>query len=436
MTDSVEHSPVPSKKAPRKGIWLVWLFNLVLVAAVGSAVWLRLAKPATEEAPPPAAAATGGRVKFLMEQQWLIKMKLAQVEDRSLARQITATGRVIAPPDRHATVASPVEGIVTGVHGLPRIGQSVGKGQLLAVLEQSPPPADAAQVSAANAQVRIENARLEAERRRLGQLIVETRARLALAENDFERAKKLHADGIIALNEWQAAQTRLKTAEAEVASARDQLAALVESRAIRPARTETRFDIRSPLAGTVVAVHKTLGEHLTAGETLIEIVNLDRVWVEAPVFERDLARLATGRRAVFTTSADPNVEYVASLVTIGTVIDERTRAATVVFSAPNPGRDLRVGMQANLRLDAGDTVQAAVIPREAVLDHEGKKIVYVLVSGEEFERREVTLGDEYGARVAVLSGLRPGERVVTQGAYQLKLQELRPANAGAHTHET
>lgn len=430
-----EHSPAPPTKTARKGTWAVWLFNLVLVAAVGGAVWLRLARPAAEETPPPAPAATGGRVKFLMEQQWLIKMKLALVEDRSLARQITATGRVISPPDRHATVASPVEGIVTG-GGLPRIGQSVGRGQLLAVLEQSPPPADAAQVSAANAQVRIENARLEAERRRLGQSIVETRARLTLAENDFERAKKLHADGIIALNEWQAAQTRLKTAEADAASARDQLAALVESRAIRPARTETRHEIRSPLAGTVVAVHKSLGEHLTPGETLVEIVNLDRVWVEAPVFERDLARLATGRRAVFTTSADPNAEYVASLVTIGTVIDERTRAATVVFSAPNPGRDLRVGMQANLRLDAGDTVQAAVIPREAVLDHEGKKIVYVLVSGEEFERREVTLGDEYGARVAVLTGLRPGERVVTQGAYQLKLQELRPANAGAHTHET
>ena len=60
----------------------------------------------------------------------------------------------------------------------------------------------------------------------------------------------------------------------------------------------------------------------------------------------------------------------------------------------------------------------------------------VLVSGEEFQRREVTVGDEYGDRVAVLSGLKPGERIVTQGAYQIRMQELRPASAGAHTHET
>ena len=77
-----------------------------------------------------------------------------------------------------------------------------------------------------------------------------------------------------------------------------------------------------------------------------------------------------------------------------------------------------------------------IIPSAAVLEHEGKKIVYVLLSGDEFERREVTLGDESGGKVAVLAGLKAGERVVTQGALQLKMQELNPAEAGAHTHET
>jgi multidrug efflux pump subunit AcrA (membrane-fusion protein) len=73
--------------------------------------------------------------------------------------------------------------------------------------------------------------------------------------------------------------------------------------------------------------------------------------------------------------------------------------------------------------------------REALLEAEGKRFVYVLRTGEEFERREVTVGDEYGARVAVLRGLEPGERVVTQGAWQIRQQELRPAGGGAHVHE-
>jgi membrane fusion protein, heavy metal efflux system len=421
---SVKTHPRPVQ---RTGI-AVWL---LIIGLLGSGC--RQSPPVDSPAENPPEA---GKVKFLMEQQWLIRMKLALVKEQSVARQITATGRVTAVPDRRATLSAPVEGLVRTSAGLPRIGQNVAKGQLLAVLEESPTAADRAQISAANAQVGIENARLEAERRRLAQSVADTRARLTLARNDFERAQKLHADGILARNEFEAAQTRLESAEADAAAARDQLAALGVAGAIRPALTQTRVEIRAPLSGTVVAVHKTPGEHLNQGDALLEIVNLDQVWVEAPVFEKDLARLATGKRGVFTTVADSKTEFVGTLVTIGKVIDERTRAATVVFTLPNRGGDLRIGMQANLRLDAGEAVRAALIPREAVLDHEGKKIVYVLVSGEEFERRVVTLGDEYGDTVAVLSGLRAGERVVTQGAYQLKLQELRPASAGAHTHET
>jgi cobalt-zinc-cadmium efflux system membrane fusion protein len=113
----------------------------------------------------------------------------------------------------------------------------------------------------------------------------------------------------------------------------------------------------------------------------------------------------------------------------------RRRAPQAVFEVANPSGDLRVGMQADVRLGTGEKMNVVLVPKESVLDNEGKKIVYVLRTGEEFERRDVVVGDEYGANIAIVSGVKSGERVVTQGAYQLKLQELRPANAGAHTHE-
>jgi len=159
------------------------------------------------------------------------------------------------------------------------------------------------------------------------------------------------------------------------------------------------------------------------------------VWVEAPIFEKDLGKLTKDIRAVFTTAAFPDKEFRGHLVSVNKVVDEQSRAAKAIFEVPNAGATLSIGMQANLRLDAGEPASVLLIPREAVLDNEGKKIVYVLLSGEEFERRHVVLGDEYGGKVTIISGIKPGERVVTQGAYQLKLQELRPANAGAHTHE-
>jgi cobalt-zinc-cadmium efflux system membrane fusion protein len=179
-----------------------------------------------------------------------------------------------------------------------------------------------------------------------------------------------------------------------------------------------------------------MGEQVAPGEAIVEIVNLETVWVEAPIFERDLEKLSGKTRALFTTTAYPGTEFKGSVVDISPVIDPQKRTANVIFAVPNGGRPLRIGMQADVRLDTGESVDAMVIPAAAVLEHEGKKIVYVLLSGEEFERREVTLGDETGGKVAVLRGLKAGERVVTQGALQLKLQELNPAEAGAHTHET
>ena len=182
-------------------------------------------------------------------------------------------------------------------------------------------------------------------------------------------------------------------------------------------------------------VGKATGEQVAAGEPIVEIVALDTVWVEAPIFERDLGKVASEGHAVFTTAAYADKEFQGRLISISKVIDEQTRTAKAIFEVPNRSEELSIGMQANVRLDAGPQAQVLLIPRDAVLDNEGKKIVYVLLSGEEFERRDVLLGDEYGDKVAVLSGVRMGERVVTQGAYQLKLQELRPADAGAHSHE-
>src|SRR5262245_25561311 len=131
-----------------------------------------------------------------------------------------------------------------------------------------------------------------------------------------------------------------------------------------------------------------------------------------------------------------NAQLTGAVVDTGKVVDESKRAATVVFSVGNGGHALRIGMHADVRLDAVESVTAMMIPREAVVEDEGKKIVYVLLSGEEFQRREVKLGPESGAKVAVLEGLKAGERVVTQGALQLKLHELNPGEGPAHTHET
>jgi membrane fusion protein, heavy metal efflux system len=415
-----------------------WIAACAVALAVVAIIVYSLLRTGTrkpEEAVPTAPNPTG-TVKFLMEQQWLIRMKLAKAEKQWVARQITSTGRVVPAARNQAIVAPPVGGIISGGQ-LPRVGQQVARGQVIAVLTQRPTAAESAQIAAGNAQLRVEQARMDAERRRLVQVANEAQVRLNQAKTEYERAQRLYERKAYSLRQLQAAEADYKAAQANYASAVEQQKALGGTAAnLGGVGVQTSYAVHAPVSGTVVKVSKAMGEQVAPGDQIVEIVNLDTVWVEAPIFEKDLSYLSRQAKPVFTTAAYPGVEFSGTIVDIGAVIDEQSRAATVTFEVPNRDRTLRIGMQANVRLDAGEGGDALIIPKQAVLDNEGKKIVYVLLSGEEFQRREVTVGDEYGDKVAVLSGLEPGERVVTQGAYQIRLQELRPAEAGAHSHET
>jgi len=399
-----------------------WIFPITILVVLIVGIAIYSTRQSSDEAETAAAPApSNGRVPFRMEQQWLIKLKLALAEQQAMPRQIYSTGRVVPTPSNHAVVSPPVNGIVDS-RVLPRIGQRVTRGQVLATLIQTPTAAEAAQIH-------IENSRLDAERRRLAQAEIETRARLTVAANEADRAQRLFEKKAYSQRQLEIAQADRKAAEANLAAVQEQLAAL------ETAPMTSNYDVVAPISGMISEVKKAAGEEVHAGEPMMEIVALDRVWVEAPVFEKDLGALRGNIEAVFTTATFSGKEFRGTLVNISPVIDPQTRAAKAVFEVNNASLELRVGMQANMRLGAGEKQNVLLVPKESVLDNEGKKIVYVLITGEEFERRDVVVGDEYGGRVAILSGVKPGERVVTQGAYQLKLQELQPANAGAHTHE-
>jgi cobalt-zinc-cadmium efflux system membrane fusion protein len=399
-----------------------WIFSaavVVMLALAGVFLFKRSSQGQAE--PAPSQTQANGIVQFRMEQQWLIRLKLAVAEEAELPPQLYSIGRVVPSPANRAIVAPPVAGIIEN-RTLPRIGDHVIRGQVLTTIAEISSPAEIAQIQ-------IENNRVEAERRRLNQLEIEIRARLGAANAEAGRAKRLLEQKAYSQRQLEMAEADRQVAEANLASVQEQM------RALQTAPLRARYEIVAPLSGTVVNVKKAAGEEVRPGENILEIVALDTVWVEAPVFEKDLGRIARNAAAVFTTPAFPEEEFHGRLVDIGAIVDEQTRAAKAVFEVPNTAGKLRLGMQANLRLSGGDKRLVLLVPKESVLDNEGKKIVYVLRTGEEFERRDVIVGEEYGDKLAIVSGVMTGERVVTQGAYQLKLQELRPANAGAHTHE-
>jgi cobalt-zinc-cadmium efflux system membrane fusion protein len=363
---------------------------------------------------------------------------------------------VVPAANSQAHISTPVAGILSS-RALPRIGQYVGAEQVVAIVQQTATAAEEAQIRAAlaqtesqriqtqaqNSQVAIENTRLEAERREAAGEVETARVRLEAAKREAERSRKLFDAGVVSQQEVQTLKSDADSAQASYDAALKRLAALNSARPIPSMRSEPTSAVRpsnshtvsSPFGGYVTKVNKSIGEQVSPGEAIIEISNLDTVYVEAPIFERDLNFIGGSRTATFTTSAYPQ-PFRGTVLDIAATIDEHTRAANVVFEVQNAGRALRLGMQADVQLDAEEALTVMMIPKEAIIESEGKRYVYVLLSGEEFQRREVTAGDEYGDMVAILTGVEKGDRVVTQGAYQMRLQELKPADAGVHSHET
>ena len=425
-------------------------------------------EPVTPEAEGPAET-----VSFLMEQQWMIDMKLAQAESKELAVPIHSTGRIIPAANNHARLSSPVSGTLSG-RNLPLVGTKVYQEQPVATVIETATASEMAQVRASlaqveaarvqtsaqlqsenanirnqNAQARIENARLEAEKKALDEQLEVAQARLNQAKKESERAKEVYAVEGVSARELQAFELEETEARADFQQARARKNALGEvgELPINPLLTdsapdvsaaypETSLTLRAPFSAVVTEVHKSLGEQVAPGEAILEIANTQTVWLTCPVYEKDLGALHDGVTADFTVLSYPEREFTGSLIHVGEVIDEETRATDALFKIPNEEQLLRLGMQAKVRIAGDRMTQTVTIPKEAVLDREGKSVVYVLVTGEEFERRTIEVTEDFGSMVGVTRGLSADERVVTQGAYQLFLQESNPAGDVVHSHET
>ena len=205
-------------------------------------------------------------------------------------------------------------------------------------------------------------------------------------------------------------------ADALVAAARDrlrlwgigpaQVAALEGS-----GRPELRLTYRSPITGTVLQKMAVEGQYVSEGTDLYLLTDLSSVWLQTQVYEYELARLSVGQTAEATVSALPGRTFRGRIAFIDPVLDRATRSARVRIVLPNPGDVLKPGMYADARIETPSR-PGLLVPRSALIDTGERRLVYVETSPNTFSAREVTTGDRSGDSVAILAGLREGERVV------------------------
>lgn len=407
-----------------------------------------------KEVPVPTEAGGPEPVTFLKEQAWRIPFHTEVVKTEPLPSFLQGFGRLEAVPGKSARVSAPVSGVVVpSAAGFPVVGQTVQRGQTLALL--LPGPADGQELSS-----------LERER-------AQAQARLTLARSDLQRLKTLAGEAAATVREVEEAEAQVTVFDAELKAATQRLATLSPSSlsatpsspAGNSGTTGNVLPLQAPLTGRISAV-KLGGQQATrAGETLFELVEASALRLRVEVAEADLPQLKGITDAWIFMPGEPAPQLISALggrlLSVSHVLDEQTRSVPVWFELPNPegryfaGTSVRAQLvtsapptplrdrEAQRPADGGNAQPDQASPSEplsvglpgsAVVDDNGKSIVYIQLEGEAFERREVTVRSRVGPR-AFVQGVKSGERVVTQGAYEIRLASLSGSGFGeGHSH--
>ena len=394
------------------------------------------------------ASETGGstlaNLTIPKESQILFGIKTEPVQIRQITSGLNTTGVVRARPDARGVVVPPVAGRIVLREGL-SLGSPVGRGEQIGYVEQ---------VLDVPGQVGLEQQRLEVEAKRIelrntilqlqGQQAeqrakaMQARTQLGQAQRELRRATNLLEVGAAPKKRVEEAQTAVRVAEQEVASSEQQVR-LLDNQIKQTQAGQTTFSAQSvnqptkifplsaPVTGIVNEIKATSGQLVETGTEIMSVVNLSTVLIEAQVFERDLPVVRESTRASFTNAALSGEVYTigtrdgdGKLVSVGQTVNEQSRTISVIYEMKNPLGRLRDGMFVEVTIDTSGGSQVLSVPKQAVVSEQGQTFVFVFDGGEAFEKRAVALGAEGADYYEVKSGLKEGERVVTEGIYQLR----------------
>lgn len=345
---------------------------------------------------------TPDRVELGEEALKELRLGFYKVEERELAPALEVAAELVPDPDRRADVGSRATARV--VEFRVKVGDRVERGTPLAVLE-SP------EVGKARAELTAATARAE------------------VARAAFAREKALVEARATSQKEVQEAEGAKRTAEAELAAARTLLATLGVSAGEDGGDGDpARLVLRSPIRGTVVARSGHVGQSVEPTGTLVQVVDLDHLWLEAQVYEREMRFIAPGQPVQVEARAYPGEVFRGKVDRVGEILDEKTRAVSVRVSLPNPGHRLKPGMFATARIvgtRAKEPRRMVAVPWAAVQEIDGHPSVFVREGARAFELRRVHTGERAGDLVEVLNGLEPGDDVVAEGSFLLKGELLK-----------
>ncbi len=309
--------------------------------------------------------------------QRLLNVRTTLTKPEEAQKAVSLIGRVIADPNRSGLVQSINGGrIIAPEKGLPRIGQAVRKGDVLALVEQAVPQAD---------------------RTTLSERVGEIEQEIAVAETKLKRVRQLSDRGV-------APPSQVTDAETELEGLRRR------REIVRQTRIESEV-LRAPIDGTIAAARVVPGQVVASQDVIFQIVDPKGLWVEALVYgEIDPAKV-TGASATAVDGTPLKLAFQGFSKAL------QQQATVVQFAVENPPGNLSVGAPVTVFAQNGASVRDIIMPRDAVVrGANGEAVVWRHTDPERFEARPVRTEPFDATRLVIRAGVAEGERIVVRGS--------------------
>lgn len=388
------------------------------------ALWMSLSVGcgnAVEQAPPPEethaepAAAEPSVLNLSPEAVQRAGITAEEVRLIDAPDALSLPGQVVLNEDRTIHAGSFVEGIVAEC--CTPVGAYVRTGEVLAELHSHQTHELLGEYRKAQAALQARQSEKEYadQAARRAQRLFELKAG---SERDVQQTASAFA----------VAEAAVVAAEADVESALAHFEYLgVDTAELR--RDETpdhlRILVRSPINGVVVERAVALGDVVTPSDHLYRISDLTQVWVVARASEQQLQSVLPGMTASFRVRAFADKVFSGRVLRVSDELDLDTKSVQVIVSVANPGRSLKTGMYGDVELLSSTNKQVVAIPEAAIQLVDGQKTVFVSGGPGVYRPSAVVTGRSMNGSVEVLDGLKPGETIVTAGAFVLKSEMLK-----------
>jgi membrane fusion protein, heavy metal efflux system len=350
----------------------------------------------------PEAEGGGTDISYLKEQAWKVEFANAPAQVQPFSEVVKTSGQILAAPGDEAVVVAQISGIVTFTGKTQVAGSSVSAGAPMFTVKSN-----------------------EVVQSNLGAAVTQAENDLASAKKNFERASELVKDKIISEKEFLEAKRQLENAQTQFANV-----------SVSKKFNQNRQSVNAPMSGFLKNVLVENGQFVNAGQPLATISKNKRLLLRADISQRYFPKLASFTAANFKTADGGQVFSTKNLngriVSTGKSADTGSPFLPIHFEIDNVGDFVPGSVVEEFLLS--ETKPALVIPTSALLEEQGIFYAYVQTGGESFQKRELKTGASDGMNVQVLSGIAEGERVVTKGAYQIKLSTAS-GTLPAHGHE-